>query len=341
MAGNSVIDQMTLAPRSVEVSVIIPCYNYARFLPHAVASVVRQTFTSWELIIVDDGSSDATLDTAKYLVAHYPNHRIRLLHQPNQGASVARNTGAHYAVGEYIMFLDADDMLAPTYLECTTAVLRARPSVGFVYTGMRFFGRDRHDWPSIPFDLQSLLLENFVLSHALMRRVALEHVGGFDTVHFPKGLEDWDFWLRLAVAGWHGWHINELLVFYQRHEDSMMHKFTSEYDWDARAQIIRKHPDLYGRRLVAWATVRCARRGLPSAAQLQAYHGEVCEVLPKPGVAPATKPPAPVLEAGPVRIPFVRRVIRIAPFRLRFRVKRWFRRAQLAMRAASPWLYSA
>lgn len=333
------MNQTMLLPHPIDVSVIIPCYNYARFLPNAVASVVEQTFTSWELIIVDDGSSDATLDTTKYLIADYPKHRIRLLHQPNQGASAARNTGARYAVGEYIMFLDADDMLAPTYLQSTTAVLREQPAVGFVYTGLRFFGRDRHKWPSVSFDLQLLLLEDFVPSHALMRRVALEQVGGYDTVHFPKGCEDWDFWLRVAVAGWRGWHIDELLVLYRRHETSMTHNFKSEYDWDARAQIIRKHPNLYGRRLAAWATARCAHRSLPSASQSRFDRSEAHEQQLVAEFALSELRPVLSSEASPAEIPLMRRLIRVVPFRVRFAVRCWMRRTQLALRAAAPWLY--
>lgn len=331
---------MSRQPPSIEVSVIIPCYNYGRFLPDAVASVVAQTFTAWELIIADDGSSDATLDIARDLIARYPHCRIRLLHQPNQGASATRNNSARYAAGEYIMFLDADDTLAPAYLERTTSILRAYPSVGFVYTGMRFFGDDRLDWPSIRFDLRRLLWQNFVLSHALMRKAAFEQVGGFDTVHFPHGLEDWDFWLRLAVAGWDGWHIGEMMVFYRRHNESMMRKFIAQYEWDARAQVIRKHPHLYGRRLVAWATVHCARGGLPSAAQPVAQPGAMCEVLPSLIQDLAEMQPAPLETIAP-RIPFARRLIRTIPFRARFEARCWLRRAQLAMRAANPWLYLA
>ncbi|MDQ2998823.1 MAG: glycosyltransferase family 2 protein, partial [Chloroflexota bacterium] len=132
----------------VQVSIIIPCYNYARFLPDAVASVLAQTFTSWELIVVDDGSTDATLTTARQLMTQYPDRRIRVFRQPNSGPAAARNTGAEHAIGTYLLFLDADDMLAPILLERATAILHAQPAVGFVYSGMRLFGHDRHAWPS-------------------------------------------------------------------------------------------------------------------------------------------------------------------------------------------------
>jgi glycosyltransferase involved in cell wall biosynthesis len=324
----------------VEVSIIIPCYNYARFLPDAVRSVVAQTFQSWEIIIVDDGSNDDTIDIARRLMAQYPDRRIRLFHQPNQGLAATRNTGASYAAGEYVLFLDADDMLAPTLLERTTAVLREHPAVGFVYTGMRLFGRDEHDWPSVAYNRRILALEDYVLVHSLVRRSAWEQVGGFDTVHFPDSFEDWDFWLRLGAAGWQGWHVNELLVLYRRHGESMTDRFRPELKWNAFAQLIRKHPDLYGPRLVAWATVRCARRGLPGAGapQREVAAEQVREL------GPLERPPAG--EAGVTRAgeqqpttPLWRRLIWKVPFPLRFRLKCWRRRGQLGLRAALPWRY--
>src|SRR5690242_15286562 len=109
---------------SAIVSIVIPCYNYARFLPDAVGSVLAQTFPNWELIVVDDGSTDATSTTARQLMARHPDRRMRVFQQPNAGPAAARNTGAERASGEYLLFLDADDMLAPTLLERTVAILR-------------------------------------------------------------------------------------------------------------------------------------------------------------------------------------------------------------------------
>jgi glycosyltransferase involved in cell wall biosynthesis len=322
----------------VQVSIIIPCYNYACFLPDAVASVLAQTFTDWELIVVDDGSTDATLTTGRQLMARHPNRRMRVFHQSNRGNAATRNTGAERAVGEYIMYLDADDLIAPTYLERTVAILRVRPSVGFVYTGMRLFGEDWHEWPSTTYDSRVLPIENVVLSHALLRRAAWEQVGGFDSIHPLYGLEDWDFWLRLAATGWQGWHIDELLVFYRRHERSMSNQLRRDQEWDARAQIIRKHPDLYGPRLAAWATVRCARRGLLMPAQRAAGKHAVQELGPL-SHEPISGSATPLADYSAIHIPLTRRLIRSVPFDLRFRVKCWHRRAQLGMRAACPWLY--
>jgi glycosyltransferase involved in cell wall biosynthesis len=324
-----------MASINARVSIIIPCYNYARFLPDAVASVLAQTFTDWELIVVDDGSTDATLTTARQLMARHPDRRIRVFQQPNAGPAAARNTGAERAAGEYMLFLDADDMLAPTLLECAVAILREQPAVGFVYSGMRLFGQDRHEWPSVAFDLRRLALDNYVLPHALVRRAAWRQVGGFDMIHFPYGFEDWDFWLRVAAAGWRGWHIAAPLVAYRRHGPSL--SATGKiHEWDARAQIIRKHRELYGDRLLAWATVRCARRSLPTPAPSALRASDVRELG---RLESAVSDHAPPLECGVVHIPLARRLLRAVPFSLRYRVQCWRRRAQLGLRAACPWLY--
>ena len=324
---------MNPQPAPGAVSVVIPCYNYARFLPEAVASVVAQTLGAWEIIIVDDGSHDATLAVGRQLMARYPQQRIRLLHQLNAGAATARNTGAHAATGEFLLFLDADDLLDPTFLARTAALLAARPNVGFAYTGMRMIGHDDHVWPSVAFDLHLLALDNFIPQHALVRRLAWQQIGGFDPLHFPHGFEDWDFWLRVALAGWPGAHIAEPLVSYRRHGPSLS-RAGAPHEWDARAQMIRKHPQLYGPRLAAWATVRLARQPIrtglpaPTAREIMA-DATAAEATP---IASAQLRPA---------VPLGRRALRTIPFALRFRVKCWLRRGQLAMRSIAPWLYLA
>ncbi len=321
---------------SVIVSIIIPCYNYARFLPAAVASVLAQTFTDWELIIVDDGSTDATLPTARQLLARHSDRRMRVFQQPNAGPAAARNTGAERATGTYLLFLDADDLLAPTLLDRAVETLRQQPAVGFVYSGMRLFGQDQHVWPSAAFDLSRLALDNYVLPHALVRRVAWEQVGGFDPARSLWGFEDWDFWLRLATSGWSGWHIAEPLVLYRRHGQSLSDGVQSAYAWDVRAQLICKHPALYGPRLLAWATVRCARHSLPTPASLALRASDVRELGRLEFVGSEHTPP---LESDNVHISLARRLLRMVPFGLRYRVQCWRRRAQLGLRAAFPWLY--
>ena len=185
------------------VSVVIPCFNYGRFLPEVVASIRNQTYGDHEIIVVDDGSQDDTEAVARAL-------GVRYLRQPNQGPSAARNTGIAAARGRYIGFLDADDAWHPEKLARQVPILEERPEVVFVYTDTTYFdgatGRDvgRHGERFAHHHGRILgpLIEagNFISSATpLVRRTVLEAVGGFDPV--MRFAEDWDLWVRLAAHG--------------------------------------------------------------------------------------------------------------------------------------------
>lgn len=323
---------MTATP---DVSIVICCYNYARFLPEAVASVVAQSHTGWELLIVDDGSTDETLATAQRLRAQHAGRPIRLLTQPNSGISAARNTGARHARADALLFLDADDLLPPDTLARALPALRARPEVGFVYGGHQLFGQDWVYWPSVRFSLAHLLLDNYVQPPALMRRAAWRDAGGFDE-RLPF-FEDWDFWLRVVAAGWRGHHIPAPLSFYRRHGPSMLDR-SLVYMWDGRAWIIRKHPQFFGARLAAWADRRAALGRLPLLPPGRLDPRAVCELPAPAGPAPAPEPFAMPERPPGLRISRLRRLIRATPFRLRFGVKCVRRRLQYALRASGLWL---
>jgi glycosyltransferase involved in cell wall biosynthesis len=241
---------MTIPPP--RVSVVIPCYNQAHFLPEAVASVVGQTFRDWEIIIVDDGSPDDTAAVAGRLIVRYPEHTIRLLRQANQGLGASRNTGIRAARGDYILPLDADDALEPEMLAATVAVLDAHPEVGFVYTDVHIFGAETTTWSGGGYSLARLRFDCFLNPATLFRKQAWAMAGGYQQSMHPQGYEDWDFWLSLAEAGWQGWHVARPLVRYRRTAGSMLSR-VCRYDLELRAQIIINHPRLYEPAFVAWA----------------------------------------------------------------------------------------
>ncbi|MDW8146902.1 MAG: glycosyltransferase family A protein [Roseiflexaceae bacterium] len=176
------------APDTLRVSVVIPCYNQARFLPEAVASVVAQTFTDWEIIIVDDGSPDDTAAVAQRLIAAYPDRRIRLIRQENRGLAEARNAGIRVARAPYILPLDADDMIEPEMLALTVAALDTHPDVGFVYTDVRRFGAENNILHTLPYSLERLRFENMMMPATLFRREAWEQVGGFHAFSPVQGI---------------------------------------------------------------------------------------------------------------------------------------------------------
>jgi glycosyltransferase involved in cell wall biosynthesis len=251
--NNNMVEEHT-NPR---ISVIIPCYNHGRYLPEAVASVVAQTFGDWELIIVDDGSTDDSAAVAEQLIARYPQYRMRLLRQANQGLSPSRNNGIRVARGAYILPLDADDQIEPDMLAATLAVLERRPEVGFVYTDVRMFGEENRIWSGGPYSLDKLRFDCPMTPITLFRKHAWDATDGFRSDLYPQGYEDWDFWLSLAAAGWQGDQIARPLVRYRRSNGSMLAK-ARIHDLELRAQIVLHHPGLYSAGFVAWARRVCA-----------------------------------------------------------------------------------
>jgi glycosyltransferase involved in cell wall biosynthesis len=185
------------------VSVIIPTYNMARFVGDAVGSVLAQTFEDFEVIVVDDGSTDNTRE----IVAGFVDPRVRYVYQDNQERSAARNAGIRLARGEYIAFLDADDVWLPEKLALQVYLLETRPEVGLVYTGAyvmengRIFTeqKGKHRGRVVR---PLLVVDNIVTGSGctpMVRRECFDQVGFFDEVSSVIPCEDWDMWLRIAT----------------------------------------------------------------------------------------------------------------------------------------------
>lgn len=187
------------------VTVIIPCYNYARFLPEAVASVRAQALEDWELLVVNDGSTDDSLAVAWGLAAEEP--RMHVIDQPNAGLSAARNAGLAAAAGALVQFLDADDRLHPEKLALQAAYLARHPEPDAVWGSWEFFPDVQTGGPSHPpaslhgaAFLTALLRNNLMpVSAPLLRRTLTDRVGLFETAY--TSYEDWQYWIRAALAG--------------------------------------------------------------------------------------------------------------------------------------------
>jgi glycosyltransferase involved in cell wall biosynthesis len=204
------------------VSIVIPCYNQARFVAATVASALAQREPPLEVIVVDDGSTD---DVAGALAAYAG--RITLLRQANRGLAGARNSGLRAASGAYLLFLDSDDQLEPEALGRLRALLDAQPECGLAYCAWRQIDASGTEvlgevHPGAHVDpLRSLLLRRFFFfaSGALIRRTCLEQVGAFDE-ELPWG-EDADMWLRIAHAGYGFAYLDAVLLRYRVHAGSM------------------------------------------------------------------------------------------------------------------------
>ena len=187
------------------VSVIMPAYNAERYLETAVESVLRQTFTDFELLIVDDGSADGTVAVARRYADRDP--RVRVLQQRNAGPGPARNTAFRAAAGRFFAFLDSDDEWDDTFLAEQLAVLAMRPDVDVVVGNARNRGGPRDGQPSrplrrdgVPITLAEILAdETSLFIMAVFRREVIEAVGGFDTELLTN--EEYEMWIRAALAG--------------------------------------------------------------------------------------------------------------------------------------------
>ncbi len=194
------------------VSVIIPAFNRAAVIGQTLQSVREQTFTDWECIVVDDGSTDQTPQVVEAFATRDP--RFRLIRQPNAGAAVARNRGASEAAGEFLAFLDDDDCFVPDKLAWQVAAMRANPDAAIVYGDtFQFTGED--PWSDKggglylsyvdpkpqgpPPEGFHQLLSCSAIYAPLVRASVFHQSGGFDT-SLPSG-EDWDMWLTLSRLG--------------------------------------------------------------------------------------------------------------------------------------------
>jgi len=232
------------APR---ISVLVPCFNHGEFIRETVDSVLAQTLKDFEIVVVDDGSTDPqTRRTLKELA----EEGITLLTTENRGLPAARNHAARHAAGEFFCALDADDKLAPQWFDKAVRVLDGRPEIAFVSHWLETFGDERWTWQPERCDLPALLARNAVNGAALVRRSAFEAVGGYDE-SMREGCEDWDFWLRLVERGFAGTVIPEVLFYYRRRSGSMSRMMLEEQRYRRPLDVlVRKHEAAYREHLI-------------------------------------------------------------------------------------------
>ena len=230
--------------RDPRVSVLIPCYNLGAYLGEAVDSVLAQTYTDFEILIVDDGSTDpATIA----LFETFERPKTTVYRTPNRGLAAARNYLVSRARGEFTCALDADDRLHPEYLARTVRVLDEDNSIGFVSTRMEMFGAESRVWPDdTRCDLETLLCHDPVHCAALVRRASVLRVGGYDDRMAHQGNEDWDLWLGIAESGLRGVILDDVLFFYRRREGSMSTVCVrGDAHLEAVRHMVRKHEASY------------------------------------------------------------------------------------------------
>jgi glycosyltransferase involved in cell wall biosynthesis/SAM-dependent methyltransferase len=218
------------------VSVIIPYYNRADTIDETLDSLARQTFCDFETIIVDDGSTNPE-SVVKFNSLAEHQTSPKLIRQINQGVAAARNNGIQHSRGKYIVCLDSDDMIAPTYLEKAVVLLETSPDVSLVTSHQDMFGVINEMFCKNPYNPLQLYRDNMVITAAAFRRELWEATGGYKS---NIGYEDWEFWLCAAEHGHWGKLVPEALFYYRT---SLQSRYVEDKDvhWDNIKTIRNLH----------------------------------------------------------------------------------------------------
>lgn len=224
------------------VSIIMPNYNNGQYLAEAIESVQNQTYTNWELVIVDDGSKDNSVDVIQKYAAG--DQRIRLLvNATNKGVSASRNEGLKVGKGDFICFLDSDDIFLPNKLADQVACLLQNSSLDLVYANqlvgdekLNVIDKNEYFVPSIELREFMSIRNLFSPISVMLRRELVEKVGGFDTRLI--GGEDWDYWIRCSEKTAF-YHIQKTVAMYRQHATQSHNNIAKMKA--ARARVIKKH----------------------------------------------------------------------------------------------------
>lgn len=194
------------------VSIITPSYNQGEYLSETLDSIIGQSYQDWECIIINDGSSDNTEEIA--LTYCKKDKRFKYIYQDNQGVSAARNNGISNSHGKYILPVDGDDIISPTYLEKAVSILDNNEDVKVVYGDAKYFGAKTGLFKLKTYRLSTLLNENCIFNSALYRRKDFDRIGGYDE-RMLSGWEDWEFWISLLKDGGKVYKLNDIVLFYR------------------------------------------------------------------------------------------------------------------------------
>ncbi|EMS85285.1 glycosyltransferase family A protein [Leptospira noguchii] len=221
------------------VSIVIPCYNYGRYIHETIESILKQRYKNWEVVIVDDGSNDEyTIEKLKELKKKYTVIKI-----DRSGPAVARNIGIEAAKGEFILPLDADDMIHSDYLLEAVSVYEKNPSLGIVYCEAEFFGSIKGKWNLPEYSFPEILLDNCIFVSAVFRKSDWKDVGGFNE-NMKDEWEDYDFWLSLIEKAREVYRIPRVMFYYRRGHVSRSSRSMETY-LPLYLQLFKNHRRLY------------------------------------------------------------------------------------------------
>ncbi len=222
-----------------KIAIIVPCYNNGEFLRECLESVEKQTFQDWTCIVVNDGSTDDTEQVAQVFLNR--DSRFDYLFQENKGLAAARNAGIACTSSEFILPLDADDMLEHEYVEKVISLFSNHPEIKIAYSNYRYFG-EKNRLEKLPtYSINRLVVDNLINATAIYRRVDFEKTSGYDSN--LKGREDWDFWLSLLDIDSRVARVEEHLFLYRQRPNSMNKSITPADLKEIRCYVFNKHQE--------------------------------------------------------------------------------------------------
>ncbi len=224
------------------VSIIVPCYNQAQYLDDCLQSVFNQTYTEWECIIVNDGSSDNSQEVAQRWTEK--DARFVYVEKENGGVSDTRNHGIRMAKGEYILPLDGDDMIGAEYLEDAIRIFQTDKETKLVYCNTQLSGEENRKVTPQPYSFREMFIENQIPNAAFFRKADFLKTEGYN-VNMKEGLEDWDFWISFLDEEDKVVRINKYYLLYRIKNISRSTQIDNEKNERLLLQIFRNNEEKY------------------------------------------------------------------------------------------------
>lgn len=225
------------------LSIIIPYYNLGSYIMETIESAVSSNYNNKEIIIVNDGSTDEeSIKILEEIKSKYSS--INVIDIPNGGLANARNIGVSAAKGEYVTFLDADDLIDSTFYTKAINVLKTYSNVSFVYSWVEYFEKGSGIWPTFNTELPYLLCANMLSAFSVVRRIDYLNYGK-NRIIMEYGMEDYDGWIGLVENGYFGVSIPEALVKYRIRQDSMSRQFNPDMRFYLSEQVSIGHKEVY------------------------------------------------------------------------------------------------
>ena len=218
------------------VSIIIPCFNQEKYITDAIMSAENQTYKDIEIVFIDDCSTDGSLEVANELKKKYTNIVV-LKNETNLGVVDSRNKAIDVAKGFYILPLDGDDTIEPTYIEDAVKVFEEKPDVGFVYCKARKFGAVNEDWNLPKFNKESFIFRNCIVNSSLFRKSDFIKLGKYKSYMY-SWTEDYDLWMSFVEAGLLPYRIDKILYNHREFENGSRTQLTTKDPYFARREYL-------------------------------------------------------------------------------------------------------